>query len=98
MPRKAPLTRLSADTARSETVLELLEATVLSTPAAGEMLRVEIDSQPGHVRDCPWAPRFQTVVTVDGPVVVEQLPEPDDAALVAESDEGNAWVVMWWPQ
>jgi hypothetical protein len=64
-----------------------MDATVLQAPASpGEFLRVEVDSQPGRARECPWPPRG------------DALPAPGDAALVVESDAGELWCVAWWPR
>ena len=69
-----------------------MEATVLNPPLAPNgMLRVAIDAQPGRPRECPW----QRAVDEGGDAVD---PAPGDAALIIESNEGNAWAVAVWPQ
>lgn len=71
---------------RARTPLAPMDATVLQAPgSADEMLRVEVDAQPGYARECPWMPRGET------------LPAKGDAALVVESDAGELWVIAWWP-
>jgi microcystin-dependent protein len=66
---------------------QLREATVLDPPLDEDgWLRVELDNLPGEAKSCPWMPRLDIEVS------------PEDAALVAQSDRGNYWVVEWWPQ
>ena len=57
-------------------------------------LRVQVDAQRGRARECPWMPRL----AVQDGELVEVQPKPGDAAVVCESDEGNLWVLCWWPQ
>ncbi len=81
------LSDLGAQRARRHLPAVLLEATVLDPPLDDEgFLRVEIDAQAGRARACPWMPR------------PDEDPSPGDAALVAESDEGNMWCIAWWSQ
>lgn len=58
----------------------------VSSPAVDSagFLRVELDSQPGRVRECVWTPA--------------KPPKPGAAVGVLESDNGNLWAVAVWPQ
>lgn len=81
-----PIAELGARRRRQATPSPLHEGTVLDPPlTAGGWLRVEIDAQPGAVRECPWTPRE------------DRDPQPGDAAAVIESDQGNWWALGWWP-
>lgn len=46
-------------------------------------LIVELDNESGGVHSCPWP--------------IGAVPQADDGVTVMESDEGNYWVVGWWP-
>lgn len=83
----ATIAEQSSRRARRNLPALALEATVVAPPLTSDgFMRVVVDAQPGRVRECPWTPR---------PI---EEPSEGDAALVIESDQGNLWAVVWWPQ
>jgi uridylate kinase len=81
------LAELGAKRARRDLPAMGMEATVLSPALTDDgFLRVQVDSQKGTARECPWTPH------------PDEEPLPGAAALVIESDQGNLWCVAWWSQ
>lgn len=80
------LSDIAADRSRRSAPIAPMEATVVEVPASADaFLQVEVDRQPGRVRECPWTPH------------PDRTPAVGDAALVIESDAGVLWAIAWWP-
>lgn len=71
----------------------LREATIVSDPAdTTEEVWVTIDGDDPPLRTgpCPWTPRIVDSETYG-------IPSSGDRALLAVSEDNEAWVVSWWP-
>jgi hypothetical protein len=74
--------------------ISVWEAEIATEPASeDEPVFVLIEGKDEKVHrfgPCPWQPRISEAN-------VYTAPSRGDRALVAESDEGEWWVIMWWP-
>lgn len=81
------LSDLAARRATAAALPDPQEALVAEPPVSPKgFLRVVTLAEPGIVREVPWESR------------IDLAPHAGDAALLVESDSGQLWCAVWWPQ